>query len=303
MPHRTSPARPFGALLTAMVTPMTPSGAIDVPAAVELAKHLAAHGHDGIVLNGTTGEAPATHAPEKVELVTAVVEAVGEDVLVLAGAGSNDTAHAVRQAEQAAEAGAHGLLVVTPYYSRPSQEGIYQHTRAVVESTDLPVMLYDVPGRTVVRYSPETLDRLAELDKVVAIKDATGDLYGAAKGATRTGLAYYSGDDPLLLPYLAHGAVGLVSMAAHLVGTELRAVISAFDDGEPALALKRFMAVADVVDLVCGSGNGALRSKAALHLLGLIPHQTMRLPNVAADAEETEHVRRVLVEAGLLENT
>lgn len=303
MPHRTSPARPFGALLTAMVTPMSPTGAIDVPAAVDLAKRLAAHGHDGIVLNGTTGEAPATHAPEKRELVAAVVEAVGEDLVVVAGAGSNDTAHAVRQAEQAAEAGAHGLLVVTPYYSRPSQEGIYRHTRAVVESTELPVMLYDVPGRTVVRYSEATLDRLAELEQVVAIKDATGDLYGALKGARRTGLAYYSGDDPLLLPYLAHGAVGIVSMAAHIVGDELRAVIDAFDAGDPALARKHFTDVLDLVDLVCGSGNGALRSKAALHLLGHIPHPTMRLPNVAADPAETAHVREVLVAAGLLENS
>ena len=301
MSHRTSPARPFGALLTAMVTPMTPSGAIDIPAAVDLAKRLAAHGHDGVVLNGTTGEAPATHAPEKVELISAVVEAVGEDLIVLAGAGSNDTAHAVRQAEQAAEAGAHGLLVVTPYYSRPSQEGIFQHTRAVVDSTELPVMLYDVPGRTVVRYSDETLDRLAALDQVVAIKDSTGDVYAAAKGVARTGLAYYSGDDPLLLPYLAHGAVGLVSMAGHLVGDELRAVISAFDDGEPALAFKRFTAVVDVIDLVCGSGNGASRSKTALHLLGHIPHPTMRLPNVAADTAEVELVRTALVAAGLLE--
>lgn len=303
MPHRTSPARPFGALLTAMVTPMSPTGEIDVSAAVDLAKRLAAHGHDGIVLNGTTGEAPATHAPEKLELVAAVVEAVGEDLVVLAGAGSNDTAHAVRQAEQAAEAGAHGLLVVTPYYSRPSQEGIYRHTRAVVESTELPVMLYDVPGRTVVRYSEDTLDRLAELEQVVAIKDATGDLYGALKGARRTGLAYYSGDDPLLLPYLAHGAVGIVSMAAHIVGDELRAVIDAFDAGDPALARKHFTDVVDLVDLICGSGNGALRSKAALHLLGHIPHPTMRLPNVAADAAETAHVREVLVAAGLLENS
>lgn len=302
MPHRTTPARPFGALLTAMVTPMLPSGELDIPAAVDLAKRLAAHGHDGIVLHGTTGEAPTTHAPEKAELVAAVVEAVGEDLVVLAGAGSNDTAHAVRMAEQAAEAGAHGLLVVTPYYSRPSQEGIYQHTRAVVEATDLPVMLYDVPGRTVVRYSEATLDRLAELEQVVAIKDATGDLYGALKGATRTGLAYYSGDDPLLLAYLAHGAVGIVSMAAHLVGDEMRAVIDSFDAGDPAGALERFRGIAGVVDLICGSGNGALRCKTALHLLGHIPHPTMRLPHVEADAEERELVRQVLVGAGLLEN-
>jgi len=303
MPHRTTPTRPFGSLLTAMVTPMLPSGELDIPAAVDLAKRLAAHGHDGVVLHGTTGEAPTTHAPEKAELTAAVVEAVGDDLLVLAGAGSNDTAHAVRQAEQAAEAGAHGLLVVTPYYSRPSQEGIYRHTRAVVDATDLPVMLYDVPGRTVVRYSEQTLDRLAALDQVVAIKDATGDLYGAAKGAARTGLAYYSGDDPLLLAYLAHGAVGIVSMAAHVIGDELRAVIDAFDAGDHTGALARFTDVTDVIDLICGSGNGALRSKTALALLGHIPHPTMRLPHAEADAQETELVRSALVAAGLLENS
>src|SRR5690554_4239205 len=286
MPHHVSPTRPFGALLTAMVTPMKPSGDIDVDAAVALAKRLATHGHDGVVLNGTTGEAPTTHAPEKAELVSAVVEAVGEDLVILAGAGSNDTAHAVRMAEQAAEAGAHGLLVVTPYYSRPSQEGVLQHTKAVVEATELPVMLYDVPGRTVVRYSEATLDRLAELEQVVAIKDATGDVYGALKGAARTGLAYYSGDDPLLLAYLAHGAVGIVSMAAHLVGDAMRAVIDSFDAGDTAGALERFRTITGVIDLISESGNGALRSKTALAVLGHIPHPTMRLPHVAADAEE-----------------
>ena len=303
MPHRTTPARPFGALLTAMVTPMLPSGELDIPAAVSLAKRLRDHGHDGLVLNGTTGEAPTTHAPEKAELVSAVVEAVGEDLVILAGAGSNDTAHAVRMAEQAAEAGAHGLLVVTPYYSRPSQEGVLQHTKAVVEATELPVMLYDVPGRTVVRYSEATLDRLAELEQVVAIKDATGDVYGALKGAARTGLAYYSGDDPLLLAYLAHGAVGIVSMAAHLVGDAMRAVIDSFDAGDTAGALERFRTITGVIDLICGSGNGALRSKTALAVLGHIPHPTMRLPHVAADAEETELVRKALADAGLLENS
>ena len=155
-------ARPFGSLLTAMVTPMAGDGSVDFDAAASLAAHLVEHGHDGVVLNGTTGEAPTTHAAEKADLIRAVVGAIGDRAVVVAGAGSNDTQHAVRMAEQAADAGAHGLLVVSPYYSRPSQEGIYQHTVAVADATDLPVMLYDVPGRTVVRYSPATLRRLAE---------------------------------------------------------------------------------------------------------------------------------------------
>lgn len=296
----TSPARPFGALLTAMVTPMGPDGSVDLEAAVALARHLVDHGHDGLVLNGTTGEAPTTHAPEKADLVRAVVEAVGDRAVVVAGAGSNDTAHAARMAEQAAEAGAHGLLVVTPYYSRPSQEGVYRHTVTVADATDLPVMLYDVPGRTVVRYAPATLDRLAAHERVVAVKDATGDVQGALHAIERTGLAWYSGDDGLLLPFLAVGAVGLVSMTAHLVGDELAATIRAFDAGDVAGARAQFLAVAPAIELVCGSGNGALRSKLALALLGVIPSAAMRLPQVEADPDEVAAVRAALVGAGLL---
>lgn len=297
----TFPDRPFGSLLTAMVTPMTPDGSVDLEAAARLAVHLVDHGHDGLVLNGTTGEAPTTHAPEKADLVRAVVDAVGERAVVVAGAGSNDTAHAVRMAEQAAEAGAHGLLVVTPYYSRPSQEGVYRHTVAVADSTDLPVMLYDVPGRTVVRYAPATLDRLAGHDRIVAVKDATGDVQGAFAAIRRTGLDWYSGDDGLLLPFLAVGAVGVVSMAAHLVGDAFAAVIRAFGAGDVAGARDAFAEVLPVVDLICGSGNGALRSKLTLSLLGLIPSAAMRLPQVPADEEEVAEVRAALVAAGLLD--
>ncbi len=294
------PRRPFGALLTAMVTPMTANGEIDLEAAVRLAVHLVDHGHDGLVLNGTTGEAPTTHAPEKADLVRAVVGAVGDRAIVVAGAGSNDTVHAVRMAEQAAEAGAQGILVVTPYYSRPSQEGVYRHTVAVADATGLPVMLYDVPGRTAVRYAPETLERLAAHERILAVKDATGDVQGAMRSIARTGLAWYSGDDGLLLPFLSVGAVGLVSMTAHLVGDELAAIIAAFAAGDTARALAGFVAITPVVDLICGSGNGALRSKLALHLLGRLPSPAMRLPQVEADATETAQVRAALVAAGLL---
>lgn len=298
-----SSTRPFGSLLTAMVTPMTDDGSVDLSAAVALADHLVDHGHDGLVLNGTTGEAPTTHAQEKVDLVRAVVEAVGERAVVLAGAGSNDTQHAVRMAQQAAQAGAHGLLVVTPYYSRPSQEGIYQHTAAIVDATDLPVMLYDVPGRTVVRYAPATLQRLAEHPQVVAVKDATGDVHAALRAIDETGLAWYCGDDGALLPFLSVGAVGLVSMAGHLVGDALACVIREFDSGDPRAARTSFLSVLPAIDLVCGSGNGALRSKLALAQLGLIPTATMRLPHAAADADEIHAVRAGLVAAGLLRHT
>ncbi|WP_182113599.1 MULTISPECIES: 4-hydroxy-tetrahydrodipicolinate synthase [unclassified Actinotalea] len=296
-----TPTRPFGALLTAMVTPMSPDGSVDLDAAARLATHLVDHGHDGLVLNGTTGEAPTTHAPEKADLIRAVVDAVGDRAVVVAGAGSNDTAHAVRMAEQAAEAGAHGLLVVTPYYSRPSQEGIYQHTVAVADATDLPVMLYDVPARTGVRYSLATLERLAAHDRVVAVKDATGDVVGALRAIEATGLAYYSGDDAFLLPFLAVGGVGLVGMASHLVGDELAAVIRAVDAGDLTTARETFVSTLPMIDLVCGSGNGALRSKLSLALLGLIPSATMRLPQAAPDDEEVAQVRAALVAAGRLD--
>jgi 4-hydroxy-tetrahydrodipicolinate synthase len=296
-----TPARPFGSMLTAMVTPMADDGSVDVDAAAALAAHLIDHGHDGVVLNGTTGEAPTTHAQEKADLIRGVVEAIGDRALVLAGAGSNDTQHAVRMAEQAAAAGAHGLLVVSPYYSRPSQEGIYQHTVAVADATDLPVMLYDVPGRTVVRYSLATLERLAAHPQVVAVKDATGDVQGALRAIAATDLAYYSGDDGLLLPFLAVGAVGLVSMAGHLVGDTLAQAICEFHRGEPDAARATFMSALPAIDLICGSGNGALRAKLTLALLGLIPTATMRLPQAAADEDEVRDVRAALVAARLLD--
>jgi 4-hydroxy-tetrahydrodipicolinate synthase len=298
-----APTRPFGSLLTAMVTPMRDDGSIDVDAAAALAAHLVDHGHDGVVLNGTTGEAPTTHAQEKAELIRAVVDAIGGRALVLAGAGSNDTQHAVRMAEQAADAGAHGLLVVSPYYSRPSQEGIYQHTVAVADATDLPVMLYDVPARTGVRYSLTTLRRLATHARVVAVKDATGDVQAATRVIAETDLAYYSGDDGLLLPFLAVGAVGLVSMAAHLVGDELARTIREFGEGDTAGARATFLSALPAIDLVCGSGNGALRAKLTLALLGLIPTPAMRLPQAAADDDEVREVRSGLVAAGLLRPT
>ncbi len=301
MSRTSSPERPFGALLTAMVTPMTPDGDVDLDAGVDLAKHLVDHGHDGLVLNGTTGEAPTTHAPEKAELVAAVVEAVGDRAWVIAGAGSNDTAHAVRMAEQAYDAGAHGLLAVTPYYSRPSQEGVYRHTVAIADATPLPVMLYDVPGRTAVRYSLPTLERLADHQRIVAMKDATADPQGAMRAIAATGLAWYSGDDGMLLPLLSVGAVGLISMAAHLVGDELAAVLRAWHAGDHAAAREQMVALLPVIDLIAGTGNGALRSKLALHLTGVIPSAAMRLPHVEADDAEVADVRAALVAAGLLE--
>jgi 4-hydroxy-tetrahydrodipicolinate synthase len=294
-----TPSRPFGAVLTAMVTPMTKDGTLDLDAAAALAVHLVDHGHDGLVLNGTTGESPTTHAPEKADLIRAVVEAVGDRAHIVAGAGSNDTLHAVRMAEQAAEAGAHGLLVVSPYYSRPSQEGIVRHITAVADATALPVMLYDVPGRTGVRLAQPTLDALAAHDRVVAVKDATGDVYSAAKAAARTGLAWYSGDDSLLLPFLAHGAAGIVSVAGHVVGAQFAAIVAAHDAGDHARALQIFLSIAPAIDALNGRGFQAVAAKAAVQALGLIPSRHLRLPLVSASDDEVEEVRGGLRAAGI----
>jgi 4-hydroxy-tetrahydrodipicolinate synthase len=292
-----SPGRPFGALLTAMVTPMTDAGAVDLDAAESLAVHLVDSGHDGLVLNGTTGEAPTTSDREKADLVRVVVRALGGRAVVLAGAGSNDTRHAVAMARHAADAGADGLLAVTPYYSRPSQDGVVAHLTAVADAVDLPVMLYDVPGRTGLRLSADSLRRLGEHPRITAVKDATEDPLAAFRLIPETGLAWYCGDDSLLLPFLSVGAVGLVSMAGHLVGEQLAQVIALAEAGEPERAREVFRTVLPVVDLISGSGNGALRSKLALSLTGRIPGPAMRLPQLPAGEDETEAVRAALAAA------
>lgn len=301
MPAVTSATHPFGSLLSAMVTPMTADGTIDLEATVRLAKHLVDAGHDGLVLNGTTGEASTTHSPEKEAVVAAVVEAVGDRAFVVAGAGSNDTAHAVRMAEQAAAAGAHGLLVVTPYYSRPSQEGVARHVTAIADSTDLPVMLYDVPGRAVVRLAPATIDRLAEHERVVAVKDASGDVVEAARAITRTGLAWYGGDDALALAFLAHGAVGLVGVTTQVAPEVFARLFAAWHAGDAAGALDVYRSILPAVTAVNGAGFQASAAKAALVELGVLSGRAMRLPLVPFTDDEAAHVRAGLAASGLLD--
>ncbi|HEY0119780.1 MAG TPA: 4-hydroxy-tetrahydrodipicolinate synthase [Cellulomonas sp.] len=301
MPPASTAARPFGSVLTAMVTPMTPDGAVDLAAAVALAKHLVDQGNDGLVLNGTTGEAPTTHAPEKAELVEAVVEAVGDRAFVVAGAGSNDTAHAVRMAEQAAEAGAHGLLVVSPYYSRPSQPGLAAHIETVASSTGLPVLVYDIPGRAGVRIAPATFARLAAHPRIVGVKDAAGDVYGSTKVMRDTHLAYYAGDDGLFLAMLAAGAAGIVSVAGHVVTPLLARVSERWFAGDTAGALEAFRAAAPAIDALNGAGQQAPTAKAALELLGLIPSRATRLPITPLPDEELPALRAGLAAAGVID--
>lgn len=277
--------RPFGTVLTAMVTPMHEGGAIDLESAQRLAKYLIEHGSDGLVLSGTTGEAPTTHAPEKVDLIRAVRAAVGPDVTIITGAGSNDTAHAVRMAEQGEEAGADGILALTPYYSKPTQAGVVAHFRAILGATNLPVMLYDIPGRTGLPISDWALDQMASHDRVVAVKDATGDVAQAAERIKRTGLAWYSGDEALNLDFLRVGAVGVVSVAAHVAGRDMARFFAEYEAGNVEEAQRIHDRLMPVYDTIF-NGPAAINAKSALAWAGVISSRAMRLPLLpASDAD------------------
>ncbi len=291
--------RPFGAVLTAMVTPMTDDGEIDYASVGRLAMYLLDNGNDALVVSGTTGESPTTHAPEKIELIGAVRGAVGPDVTIIAGAGSNDTAHAIRMAEQAAAAGADGLLSVVPYYSKPSQRGIVAHFEAIAGATDLPVTIYDIPGRTGIRLAPSTLDALGQVDTIVAVKDATGDVEAAAKSMERTGMAWYSGDDALNLDFIRAGAAGVVSVAAHVVGPAIARMIAAHDAGDDAAARAAQDEASPAIEAIMGTGLGAVTAKAAMQALGVIPTRAMRLPHVPLDEDEYSALCDALRAAGV----
>ncbi|MGB9249387.1 MAG: 4-hydroxy-tetrahydrodipicolinate synthase [Mycobacterium sp.] len=276
----------LGTLLTAMVTPFAPDGSLDLPAAARLANHLVDSGCDGLVVSGTTGESPTTTDAEKLALLRAVLEAVGDRARVLAGAGSYDTAHSIHLAKASAAEGAHGLLVVTPYYSRPPQAGLVAHFTAVADATPLPVLLYDIPPRSVVPIEFETLRVLAAHPNIVGVKDAKGDLHGGAQLMAETGLAYYSGDDALNLPWLAMGATGFISVISHLAAGQLRDLLSAFASGDVTTARKINVAIAPLSNAMSRLG-GVTLSKAGLRLQG-IEVGDPRLPQVAATAEQID---------------
>ena len=283
-----------------MVTPFTPEGEIDVEAAQRLAVTLVEDGADMILLAGTTGEAPTTHLPEKQTLLREVRDALAGRAMLMAGAGSNDTAHAVRIGVGSQEAGAEGLLINAPYYNRPSQEGVYQHINAVVEATDLPVMVYDIPGRTGVKITEDTLARLAENPRVKAVKDATGDVEQGFRRMESTGLEYYSGDDGLNFAWLTHGASGVISVAAHADAHSWRQMIAAVDAGDLASARTLARSLRPLVHAIMGGGQGAVMAKEALHLQGRLPSPTLRLPLVRAEEAEVAALREVLAASGLL---
>ena len=290
---------PFGRVLTAMATPFAADGSLDVKRAGELATRLVDLGNDGLVVSGTTGESPTTTDAEKDALLRAVVEAVGDRATVVAGVGTYDTAHTVESARAAEKAGAAGLLVVSPYYNRPPQEGLLAHFTTVADATDLPVMLYDIPVRTGVAIATETLLRLAEHPRIVANKDAKADPFSAQQVIARSDLAYYSGDDALNLPLLAVGAVGFVSVTGHLIADRHAAMIEAYEAGEVGKAREINEGSLPVTIGVMTRTQGAIMVKAALALLGF-PIGGMRLPLVDATPEQVELLRADLAAGGLL---
>ncbi|WP_219467227.1 4-hydroxy-tetrahydrodipicolinate synthase [Nonomuraea rhizosphaerae] len=290
---------PFGRMLTAMVTPFTPDGAVDYDAVRRLAMYLVdEQRNDGLIVSGTTGESPTTSDEEKERILRTVLEAVGDRATVVAGAGTNDTHHSILLARTAARAGAHGLLVVTPYYNKPPQEGLYQHFTAVADATDLPVMLYDIPGRSGVPIKIETLIRLAQHERIVAVKDAKGDLFEGSKVMTVTDLAFYSGDDLLNLPWLSVGAAGFVSVVGHVVGADLARMIGLYRNGDVAQALAVHRQVAPVIEGIMLSAGGAIMAKAALGMVG-VPVGPVRLPLVAATEKQIAELRACLVAGGV----
>jgi 4-hydroxy-tetrahydrodipicolinate synthase len=288
---------PFGRVLTAMVTPFTADGALDLDGAQQLAAHLVDNGNDGLVISGTTGESPTTSDEEKDALLRAVVETVGDRAEVIAGVGTNDTAHTVELARHAEKAGAAGLLVVTPYYSKPPQAGLLNHFTTVADATGLPAMLYDIPSRSATPIATETLLRLAEHPRIVAVKDAKDDLGAASHVLAQTDLAYYSGTDLLNLPLLSIGGSGFVSVVSHLVTPALVEMVAAYDAGKVARATEIHQQLLPVYDGVFRT-QGVILVKAALALQGL-PSGPVRPPLVDATDEEIATLRTDLKAANL----
>lgn len=291
--------RPFGRLLTAMVTPLRPDGTLDLDGAGRLANYLVEEQrNDALVINGTTGEAPTTTDAEKEALLRAVVEAVGDRARVVAGVGTNDTRHTIELARGAEKAGAHGLLVVTPYYNKPPQAGLIRHFTAVADATGLPALLYDIPHRTGTAIATDTLCRLAAHERIVGVKDAKGNLAETAWVLRRTDLAYYSGEDALTLPLLAVGGVGVVGTSTHLTGAGTRQMIEAYEAGrvDEATRIHR-----ELLPLFTGifRTQGTILVKAAMNARGL-PSGPVRPPLVDATEAELAQLRADCADAGLV---
>jgi 4-hydroxy-tetrahydrodipicolinate synthase len=283
-----------------MATAFHDDGSVDLAGTARIAAHLVDHGHDGVVVSGTTGESPTTTTAEDGAILAAVKDAVGDRAVVVAGVGTNSTAHSVELAEQASKVGADGLLLVTPYYNKPSQAGVLHHFRSVAEASDVPVMLYDVPGRTGTQISLEVYEQAIALESVVAVKDAVGDFARGVK-VMQMGYALYSGDDVSTLGWLAHGGSGVVSVVGHAAGDQIRGMVDAFLAGDHAAALTSFTRMLPAMDAVMGVPNyGATTAKAALQLLGVLDNRNVRAPLVPLDDDEVAALRAGLEASGLL---
>ncbi|MFI5491131.1 4-hydroxy-tetrahydrodipicolinate synthase [Actinoplanes sp. NPDC051859] len=292
------PARPFGRLITAMVTPFSADGSLDTDGAAALATYLVdEQRHDSLILSGTGGESPTTTDAEKETLIRVVAEAVGDRVRIIAGVGTNNTAHTVELARAAEKAGAHGLLVVTPYYNKPPQAGLLHHFTTVADATGLPVMAYDVPHRTGVPIATETMIRLAEHARIIAVKDAKGDVAASADVMRRTDLAYYAGEDASVLPWLAVGAVGVVGTSTHFIGAKTKDMIEAYERGDVAGALALHQLLLPLFTGIFRT-QGTILVKAGLKELRL-PAGPVRPPLVDATAAELNQLRQDATAAGV----
>jgi 4-hydroxy-tetrahydrodipicolinate synthase len=292
------PSPPFGRVLTAMVTPFAGDGSLDLDAAAGLASYLVDQlGNDGLVISGTTGESPTTSDAEKADLLRVVIDSVGDRATILAGVGTFNTEHTVELAATAAKLGASGLLVVTPYYSKPPQAGILEHFRQVAEATDVPVMLYDIPGRAGVAIATDTTLRLAEHPRIVAVKDAKGDLTASSRVIAQSELAYYSGDDAMTLPLLSIGAVGVVGTSTHFSAAGTKQMIEAYLAGDVATALRLHQQLLPIYTGIFAA-QGCILVKAGLKLQGR-DVGGLRSPLIEATPAEVEGLRSALAAAGL----
>lgn len=290
--------RPFGRVLTAMVTPMHDDGSLDLDGAARLAEYLVdEQGNDALVISGTTGESPTTSSAEKENLLRVTLEAVGDRAKIVAGVGTPSTSSSIELAKQAEKIGAHGVLVVAPYYNKPPQAGIIQHFTAVADATGLPVLVYDVPHRAGVAIATDTMVKLAEHEHIVAVKDAKGDLSATSWVLKRADLAYYSGEDANTLPVLSVGGVGVVGTSSHLTGALTKKMIEAFDRGDHNEALTLHQQLLPLFTGIFRT-SGTILVKAAMNARGL-PGGTVRAPLVDATQEELTQLRADCADAGL----
>ena len=291
--------RPFGTLVPAMVTPFTPDGAVDYKQAAELARKLVDDGCDGLVVTGTTGETSTLTDEENLGMFAAVLDAVGDRARVIAGTGTNDTRHSISLSQRAAALGVHGLLIVTPYYNKPSQAGIQAHFEAIADSTELPVMIYDIPGRAGVAISTETIIKLADHPRIIALKDAKADFAETTRVLANTDLAVSSGGDGLTLPLMAAGAVGLVSVSAHVAAPAFRALIDAMAAGDLETARRIHFRLDPVIRAAMGHVQGAVAVKQILKWQGVLSNSRVRLPLVEPGDAEIALIKADLAEAGM----